>query len=261
MIKLALSVKWISGLVLSLLLAVAFSLLAQWQVSRAVIPNSNQVSSFALATVDLQDVAEPGKSFTFNEFKTSGSMGFLTGVQSKAILTPTKAVLVANRFQQKGQQGFWVVVPGNTSEGNVFVAVGFAKNIATAQNALSSITQLPATAIGLKGRYLPSEEPLNLNSDGTYSSLAVPQLLNNLKWDNQLNKTYAGFIADTTKNIFVPNYKLEPLDIGLPKSDSQVNWLSSFYAIEWTFFACFGVFIWWRLLADSYKKQQEALLG
>jgi hypothetical protein len=47
----------------------------------------------------------------------------------------------------------------------------------------------------------------------------------------------------------------------MPQSDSQVNWLSAFYAIEWTVFAGFAVFMWWRLLADAYKKQQAALLA
>jgi hypothetical protein len=51
------------------------------------------------------------------------------------------------------------------------------------------------------------------------------------------------------------------LTIGLAKSESEVNWLSAFYAIEWTIFAGFAVFMWWRLLADAYKKQQAALLA
>lgn len=261
MLKLALSVKWISGLLLSLLLAVAFSLLAQWQVGRAVVPNSNEITGFAVATNKLQTVAAPGKPFTFNELQTSGKMGFLTEVETKTIIAPAQAVIISNRFQQKGEQGFWIVVPGNTTEGNLFVALGFAKDKQSAVMVKDALSTLPPTAIDLKGRYLPSEEPFNVKQDGTYASLSVPQLLNNLNWTGKANTTYAGFVADTSKTILANSRYIQTLDIGLSKTDGQVNWLSSFYAIEWTFFAGFAIFIWWRLLADSYKKQQEALLG
>jgi cytochrome oxidase assembly protein ShyY1 len=261
MLKLALSFKWITGLLLSLLLGVAFSLLAQWQLSRAVVPNSGQVSSFALATVNLQDVAKPAAPFTFNEFKTSGTMGFLTQVETKVIISPAKAILIANRFQQNGEPGYWVVVPGNVAEGNVFVALGFVSGKQKALSELAKLSELPAVAIDVTGRYLPSEEPVPVNPDGVYSSLSIPQLLNSLSWKAEQVSTYAGFIADTSKNIFVNKQELSPLVIGLPKTDNQVNWLSSFYAIEWTFFAGFAVFMWWRLLADSYRKQQAQLLS
>jgi hypothetical protein len=71
---------------------------------------------------------------------------------------------------------------------------------------------------------------------------------------------YSGFMAVTKPNLYTKIPGVEQITIGLAKSDSQLNWLSAFYAIEWAVFAGFAVFMWWRLLADAYQKQQEALL-
>ena len=68
-------------------------------------------------------------------------------------------------------------------------------------------------------------------------------------------------MALTEDNVLSSVDGVEQVTIGMPQSDSQVNWLSAFYAIEWTVFAGFAVFMWWRLLADAYKKQQAALLA
>jgi hypothetical protein len=68
-------------------------------------------------------------------------------------------------------------------------------------------------------------------------------------------------MALTDENLFADIEGVEKLTVGMAQSDSQVNWLSAFYAIEWTVFAGFAVFMWWRLLADAYKKQQAALLN
>jgi hypothetical protein len=261
MLKLAFTAKWISGLFLSLLLAVGFALLAQWQVSRAVVPNSGKVEAYAVGIQKLEANAKPGAAFTFNELKTSGSMGFLTELETKVVLSPARTVVIADRFQADGTKGYWFVMPGNTSQGNIFVVVGFLENKNATEIALAKIRTLPDVATDITGRYLPSEEPVELNPDGTYASLAIAQLINDLSWKTQQPKTYAGFLADTSKNSFVTSSDLKQLNIDLSKTDGQVNWLSSFYAIEWTFFAGFAVFIWWRLLADSYRKQQEALLG
>ena len=35
------------------------------------------------------------------------------------------------------------------------------------------------------------------------------------------------------------------------------NWLNIFYGFEWVVFAGFAIFMWWRLVADDYRRQQE----
>ncbi len=89
----------------------------------------------------------------------------------------------------------------------------------------------------------------------------MPQLINNDLDEGSKSATYTGFLALTDQNMFAQIDGVQELTIGMPKTDSEVNWLSAFYAIEWTVFAGFAVFMWWRLLADAYKKQQAALLA
>jgi hypothetical protein len=98
-------------------------------------------------------------------------------------------------------------------------------------------------------------------SQDVYSTLSVPQLINNELDEGMDSKTYTGFLAITEPSVFSDIEGVQSLTIGLAKSESEVNWLSAFYAIEWTIFAGFAVFMWWRLLADAYKKQQAALLA
>jgi hypothetical protein len=40
-------------------------------------------------------------------------------------------------------------------------------------------------------------------------------------------------------------------------TDAEINWLNVFYALEWTFFAGFAVFLWWRLVRDAQQREIE----
>lgn len=40
-------------------------------------------------------------------------------------------------------------------------------------------------------------------------------------------------------------------------TEAQVNWLSAFYAIEWTAFCGFSFFMWWRLVRDRQLREIE----
>ena len=47
---------------------------------------------------------------------------------------------------------------------------------------------------------------------------------------------------------------LAPLDSAAAlkaATEAQINWLSAFYAVEWTVFCGFSVFLWWRLVRDA----------
>jgi hypothetical protein len=112
-----------------------------------------------------------------------------------------------------------------------------------------------------EGRLLPSEAPVQALDKDVYGTLSVPQQINKVADDAKGSATYTGFLALTDQNVFSGVAGIEPLTIGIAKGDGEVNWLSAFYAIEWTVFAGFAVFMWWRLLADAYKKQQAALLA
>ena len=56
--------------------------------------------------------------------------------------------------------------------------------------------------------------------------------------------TYAGIVALT---------KGPGTNISIAQEDSktEVNALNAFYAIEWTAFAGFAIFLWWRMVQDE----------
>lgn len=270
MLKLALTFKWLGALLLCLLLAGVFAFLAQWQVTRSVIPNSDNAGWNTVQTKPLDDIARVGEPYSFNEISKQGKEKVLTEVSAK-VVTSSSFVLVANRIQVDGRKGIWLVVPASTKQGRLFIAVGFIKDEATARKVLVDLRK-PFTSVAsshgaldwgtpVQGRYIPSEEPLQQLSADTFSSLSVAQLINLTDEAQPLtSNAYAGALVLTHPNLFTINSpNLEPITIGLAKSETQLNWLSAFYAIEWTVFAGFALFIWWRLLSDAYLKQQSKI--
>jgi len=267
MLKLALTFKWLGALLLCLLLAGIFAALAQWQVTRSVIPNSDNAGWTSVQAKPLDDIAKVGQPYSFNEISKLGKEKVLTEVRAKVIVQPSY-ILIANRIQLDGRRGYWLVLPAMTSKGKLFIAVGFIKDEATARKVLADLRKPNTSGASeygalysgttVQGRYIPSEEPFQQLDADTFSSLSVPQLINLTDELKPLqSNAYAGALVLTHNAVVgAPFPDLEPITIGLAKSETQVNWLSAFYAIEWTVFAGFALFIWWRLLSDAYLKQQ-----
>lgn len=256
MLKLALTKKWIAALIGCIGLGLVFAALAQWQVERSILPSAPETYS-KIEYQNLEDVAEVGKPFTFQEVDAETKV--LTQVAVRAKLNPASAVLVLNRFQEDGAAGSWLVIPTETNQGTLFAVVGFISENTDALNVLAKVRALPESSIAtpLMGRYLPSEAPENKVAEGEFASMSVAQLLNEV---DQADSGYSGFLAVTRSNSFTKVPGVAILTIGLAKMDSGMNWLSFFYALEWIFFGLFALFMWWRLLADAYRKQQEELL-
>ena len=264
MLKLALTARWITGLVLCLLMAVAFALLAQWQISRTVLPNSDGSPWSKVNYVPLSSVAVPNQAFRFNEISEEKQEIVLTQVTSRLLFNSADAFLVGNRVQINGDQGYWLVVPASTPEAKLFVAVGFVAGLDKAIGALEKTRSLAVDSyLPIVGRYLPSEAPLKKVSSDYQESMSVAELINQTEVveGEEVDPVFTGFMAITKPNVFTKSSYVETITIGAPKTDGQLNWLSAFYAIEWTVFAGFAIFMWWRLLADAYRKEQTELLA
>jgi surfeit locus 1 family protein len=52
---------------------------------------------------------------------------------------------------------------------------------------------------------------------------------------------------------------LETISSPAPSQEIQLNWLNIFYAAEWVVFACFAVFLWYRLAKDAWEREIEEL--
>jgi len=259
MLKLALTFKWLGALLLCLVLAGTFAALAQWQVTRSVIPNSDSSNWDVIQAKPLEEITSVGEPYQFIEISKQGKDKVLTEVQTSVSFDPSAAVLVANRIQLDGREGYWLVVPGTTVSGKVFAAVGFAKDEVTAQQVLADAkaSVLLQALMPIQARYIPSEAPEQGLGKDIFSSLSISQLINLSDVDtNKESDVYTGALVLTELKQFSSIPNLEPITIGLARSDAQLNWLSAFYAIEWTVFAGFALFIWWRLLSDAYLKQQ-----
>ncbi|MEY2816020.1 MAG: hypothetical protein RJA78_596 [Actinomycetota bacterium] len=271
MLKLALSIKWLGALLLCLLLAGIFAALAQWQVTRSVIPNADNDGWDKVEVLALEEIAKVGEPYTFIEISYDGKEKVLAEVHAEIYLSSSQAVLVGNRIQLDGRQGYWLVVPASTTSGKVFVAVGFVEGEENARDVLEKVNLPIFTTAGssgallgaeaLTGRYIPSEAPQEYSDPKMFESLSVAQLIN--IWfaqdESKESDVYTGVLALTHESQFSSIPKLEPITIGVTRSDTQINWLSAFYAIEWTVFALFALFIWWRLLSDAYIKQQSKI--
>ena len=254
MLKLALTPKWIMALIGSVLMGLVFAALAQWQISRSILPTSSETYS-KIVYQNIDQVIQPNQPYTFQELDSKTKV--LSEVIVRSVQHPQGAVLVNNRIQLDGSRGSWIVIPVDTDKARLFVAVAFVPETMDPSEALNKVKSMPPRNYSslLVGRYLPSEAPVEASEIG-FESMSVAQLLNQ---GDDIELAYSGFLAITRPNIYVSQTGLEQITIGLAKADTGLNWLSVFYALEWIFFALFGLFMWWRLLADSYKKQQLEL--
>ena len=247
MLKTALKPQWILALLGALLVASGFVLLSQWQFNRS------------------QSAAPPPPSTTETAVPLTGHIRpheEMTGAQADQIVTadghflPGKQVLVRDRLQQ-GEKGFWIVAPfavdGAPDGETIAVVRGWQADASTPQDA-------PAGQLELTGRLLPTESPLDESAAGALGAVSTAQLIN--LWDVP---AYSGFVAafdvatEAGADAGAATTGLEPVYVGPQPQEQQINWLNVFYGIEWVVFAGFAVFLWYRLVADDYRRQQEDL--
>lgn len=251
--KTALKPRWIAGLVFALLLSGVFVLLSHWQLSRSAQHEPPAPSSVEQVK-PLVDVLEPGQFFPGS---VSDQMVSATGSYD-----PDKQVLVEGRLYNN-QKGYWIVsafavdgaptLDGVTASPQTWIPVarGWVADAAQAGPP-------PSGVITLTGRLIPSEAPLpNVDAGpGRASAVSTAELIN--IWEIS---SYPGFVAATSEvagGVPVPlGENLKSLNIPPQPPAEQVNWLNIFYAVEWVVFAGFAIFIWWRLVADDYRRDLE----
>lgn len=218
--KVALTPKWIGALLAALAIAASFAALGQWQLDRAFVKNHQATQSPA---VPLEELTQPGQPFeTVNKAR-------LVNIEVKAVEILGR---VANRTQ-KGQTGYWQIgLATLTNNTKIVIAYDFQ----------TKDSYLPFIPVGKRqGNYLPSEEP-QTHKAKLFQSLSVEQLIN--LSENKTGRIYSGFVALSDD---IPGNAIA-IDSA---SNTEVNALNVFYAIEWTLFAGFAVFLWWRLVQDE----------
>jgi cytochrome oxidase assembly protein ShyY1 len=252
-LKTALKPRWIAALVFALAVSWVFVLLSQWQfsASRGDAPPPPAATE---TMHPLTDVFTPGKPMMA---ATADQMVSFSGS-----FVPNKQVLVKNRLDQ-GRQGYWVVsafaVDGVKSSSGEQVMIPVVRGWVAAPG---DAAPAPAGRADVVGRLLPTEGPEPERAvPGLVPTLSVAELIN--VWDMP---GYSGFVAGIRLGMDgadpdsgTAGTRMAAVEVGPQPQDTPVNWLNIFYAVEWIVFAGFAVFLWWRLVADDYRRRQEAL--
>ena len=250
--------KWLGGLALAIVVAVLFSLFGNWQLSRSIRVTTDDTT--LATTLPLEKLATVGEPFIEPQADRR--------VSATLWVSPSSCAIIANRQQLLAdgstEQGFWTVFdsvdkPGQSAT-HVLVASAFFKTSDAASAACSNAVRGSLafdTAIAIVGRYEPSEVPQRQPVDGVelFDSFSVEQLIN--FWPLETPNVYPGFVI--SERMLAPQLAEggEPIKIGIRKSQTELNLLNAFYAIEWVLFAGFAIFLWGRLVQDERKRVAE----
>jgi surfeit locus 1 family protein len=237
--------RWIGALVLALAIAGGFAALGQWQLSRSfesgAAPVEQTEDVVALDTVSLPQQPVPALA-----------TGQLVTVDARFV--NSDYVVLSDRFNDlDSAPGFWVVGHGITPDGaSLAVALGWAATEADADRAMGDLAKSPPDGT-ITGRYLPTESPQESDFEaGKRSALAVSELVN--LWATPADGVYGGYlVADAAASGLVA------IDSPRPLSEVSLNLLNVFYAIEWVVFAGFAIFLWYRLVRDTWEVEGEAM--
>jgi cytochrome oxidase assembly protein ShyY1 len=233
--------RWIASLILALVIASGFAALGQWQVARSVSDTST-IPHTTEKVVPLSTMATPQGPVSLT---AAEQMVSFTGT-----IVPGDSTILSDRLNG-GVAGYWVmehvVVDGGAS---IAVAVGWAPSAKKADAAAAAL-DTPTSAVPFVGRYLPSEPPDQGNYEqGQQVSASVAALIN--EWKTPPTSVYGGYLVSSTAPA-----GLAVIDNPKPVDEVSVNWLNIFYAIEWAVFAVFAVFLWYRLVRDTWEREQE----
>ncbi|MCR8670252.1 SURF1 family protein [Agrococcus sp. HG114] len=245
--------RWIGVLVLCIAVAGVFALLGQWQIERAV-EQGQRDDRDTETPVPLVDVAAPGTALTS---EAGGRMVAFSGTWTDDFDT------LAGR-DQHGDQGSWVigrVLVEQPAGEPVSLAVGLSWSAdAAAAERIAETLAADATG-GLVGRLMPTEAPTMGDVRGdTREAMSVAELVN--RWDDYDGRVYGSYAILDEPSAAASGALAdgaEPIVSVRPVSDTQLNWLNVFYAIEWVAFMLFAFYLWYRLVKDALEREVEAI--
>jgi surfeit locus 1 family protein len=240
--KVARRPKWIGGLAIALLVAVIFSLLMQWQLSRTF--SKVGLENLDQSAVELASLAEPGMPLT--------SAVYDRLVTVDAELENRNLFIVQDRLQLTGDQsrtGYWLIGRGITKDASITLALGFSEELASVSLAKALLESEPNVDLKLKGLFEPTE-PVKPTATELLGSVSLAQLVN--LYEADALPSYPGYVI--VQDGFEVS-GLENISIGLLQQRTQVNWLTAFYAIEWAFFALAAFYLWGRMVMDERNRE------
>jgi len=236
--------RWIGMLLFALAVAALFAWLGHWQLDRSV-ESLKPLSTGSETRKVLSDITKPQTEFLD---KNTGQKVSVAGS-----FVPGDFTVVSDRVQQgQSATGYWLVgrFVDSADQASLVVAVGWGATHADAVKAIPSVPVAPVVT-HLAGRYLPSEAA----DDGKFTAgrltvVSVPQLIN--QWPNVSGDVFNGYVVDGRGwGGLAAIYSPAPID------KATLNWLNVFYAVEWAVFAGFAIFLWFRLVKDTFERELE----
>ena len=233
--------RWIAALFLALGIAAAFAGLGQWQIARSVA-EATVVARATETAVPLDSVAKPQMPVR------SDAAGRL--VTFSGTLVPGDLSVISDRVNG-GTVGFWAIGHVVVADGaSVAVALGWGDTRRGAEKAAAA-SEFPDGPVPFSGRYLGSEAPQEGDFEaGERNTVSVAALIN--EWSTTPTRVYGGYIVSAEA---LPG--LAVIDSPRPEDEVTLNWLNIFYAVEWAVFAVFAVYLWYRLVRDTWEREQE----
>ena len=222
--------KWIGALLLSLMVAAIFAALGQWQLDR---------------------------TFTKDEPKTNSGNASMALVEKKLMLDTLHIYIVDGRVQN-GTTGYWLIANAKDEKlSSTTLALGWVEKLNTAENLRAQLKQsVQAQAfLPVFGYPLPTEAPQLADASKAYllHSVSLAQLINLYSPEVAIESAsqYLALCACEEQTSFgLKSSDLKPIQVAYRDAE-KINWLSAFYFLEWTLFAGFAVFLWWRLVMDE----------
>lgn len=233
--------KWLGGLALAALVAIIFSLLMQWQLSRTF--SYVGVAEAELPPVELAELAAPG-------FLEPGAYDRLATVM--VTLDPENSFLVADRLQVAGEEltsGYWLIsnsfVELESGTTSLTLALGFSESLEELQAARSTLESESYEITG----YIEPAEPVKqvdqTEPQDLVGSVSLAQLVN--LYDSGPVASYPIYLI-VTEGL---DLEVQKIQIDIRGEGVEINWLTAFYALEWAFFALVAFYLWWRLVQDE----------
>jgi cytochrome oxidase assembly protein ShyY1 len=231
-------------LLLALGVAAGFAALGQWQIGRAVA-TATVVKYPTETVIPLSTVATPEKEVTD---RAAGQMVSIVGRR-----VPGDTYVVSDRVNF-GTTGYWVIGHVVAHNGaSLAVALGWAPTKERADGAAAALRG-GAPSETLVGRYQPTEPPDQEDFEHNVRSVvSIPALIN--EWKTTPTVSYGGYLV-----LDKPQAGLAKIQSPRPVDDVTLDWLNVFYAIEWTVFAGFAIYLWYRLVKDAWEREEEARL-
>ena len=242
--------RWIAALALALVVAAGFAGLSQWQLARAVATGT-VIERDTETAVPLENVAKPQSPVTD---RANAQLVTATGRWNAEDYS-----IVSDRLN-RGTGGYWVVGhfsagrgSGTTTTAGLAVAVGWSADRAGAASAIETLAREAIQAVvSIEGRYIPAEGPQDSDFEhGALSTMTPGAFLNTWRAPDA-SGIYGGYL---TLSLGAPG--LTRIDSPKPSSAVEVNLLNIFYAVEWVVFAGFAIFLWYRLVRDTWEREQD----